>query len=182
MATIERLLHVLLWAHPATTRKRYGDAIVQTILERVSHTDGKLVASALLLRECIGIVVSGASARRERARQVRKTAPRRRTPLFAGKAVDWFHDVRIASRSLWRRPWFSLPAILALALGVAAAVAIFSVFHAILLRPLPFASERSTRLDLGKEPGARMAQSPSRGRELSRLAHRGVDLCRHGGA
>ena len=139
MATIERLLHVLLWAHPATTRKRYGDAIVQTILERVSHTDGKLVASALLLRECIGIVVSGARARRERARQVRKTAPRRRTPLFAGKAVDWFHDVRIASRSLWRRPWFSLPAILALALGVAAAVAIFSVFHAILLRPLPFA-------------------------------------------
>ncbi len=139
MATIERLLHVLLWAHPATTRKRYGDAIVQTILERVSHANGKLAASTLLLRECIGIVVSGARARRERARQGRKTAPRRRTPLFAEKAVDWFHDVRIASRSLWRRPWFSLPAILALALGVAAAVAIFSVFHAILLRPLPFA-------------------------------------------
>jgi len=44
-ATIERLLHVLLRALPETTRKRYGDAIVQTILERVSHADGKLAAS-----------------------------------------------------------------------------------------------------------------------------------------
>ena len=138
-ATIERLLHVLLRALPETTRKRYGDAIVQTILERVSHADGKLAASAFLIRECFGIVVSGARARREHARQSRKAIPRRRAPFFAGRAMGFCHEVRIASRSLWRRPWFSLPAILALALGVGAAVAIFSVFHAILLRPLPFA-------------------------------------------
>ncbi len=139
MAAIERLLHALLRALPETTRKRYGDAIVQTILERVSHADGKLAASAFLIRECLGIVVSGARARRERARQSRKVARTRRAPFFAGRAMDFCREVRIASRSLWRRPWFSLPAILALALGVAAAVAIFSVFHAILLRPLPFA-------------------------------------------
>lgn len=48
------------------------------------------------------------------------------------------HDIRIAARSFMRQPGFTLGAMVALALGIGAAVAIFSVFNAVLLRPLPF--------------------------------------------
>jgi len=47
-------------------------------------------------------------------------------------------DVRLALRVLWRQPAFSAVAILALALGIAANTAIFSVVYATLLAPMPF--------------------------------------------
>jgi putative ABC transport system permease protein len=47
-------------------------------------------------------------------------------------------DVRFAVRSLVRQPAFALTTIVTLALGIGAATAIFSVYNAIILRPLPF--------------------------------------------
>jgi hypothetical protein len=46
--------------------------------------------------------------------------------------------VRIALRVLRRRPAFAATALLTIALGIAATMAIFSVVNAILFRPLPF--------------------------------------------
>ena len=47
-------------------------------------------------------------------------------------------DVRFAMRSFWRAPRFTIPALLALALGIGATSAIFSVVHGVLLNPLPY--------------------------------------------
>jgi putative ABC transport system permease protein len=51
---------------------------------------------------------------------------------------DFLHDVRQALRGLLGRPGFSLVAVSTIALGIAAAGAIWSVVDAVLVRPLPF--------------------------------------------
>jgi predicted permease len=48
------------------------------------------------------------------------------------------HDLRIAARTLARTPGFALTAIVVMALGMGANVALFTLVRSVLLRPLPF--------------------------------------------
>src|SRR5579862_8571742 len=50
---------------------------------------------------------------------------------------EFFHDFRLAVRTLRRTPLFTAIAVSALGIGIAANVAIFSLIDTLLLRPLP---------------------------------------------
>ena len=55
----------------------------------------------------------------------------RRTPML-------FQDVRFALRSFLNRPWWTAAVLLTLAVGIGANTALFSLFDAVLLRPLDY--------------------------------------------
>jgi putative ABC transport system permease protein len=82
-------------------------------------------------------------------------------------------DVKLAVRALIKRPSFSLMVVVTLALGVGANAAIFTIFNALLLRPLPFEDpERLTvlfeRNVIGNEQ--RIAVAPGNFLDWTRLA------------
>ncbi len=52
--------------------------------------------------------------------------------------ADLWQDARIAVRSFLRAPRFTIPALLALALGIGVTSAVFSVVQGVLLKPLPY--------------------------------------------
>lgn len=52
--------------------------------------------------------------------------------------TGWAYDIRQAIVSAWRRPFFTALLVVVLSAGIGAAVAMFSVLDAVVLRPLPY--------------------------------------------
>ncbi|MCG8462361.1 MAG: ABC transporter permease [Holophagales bacterium] len=88
----------------------------------------------------------------------RQLAPERGDPLLTAFLID----LRFALRRLFRAPGFTAVAILTLALGIGCVTAFWSLFDAVLLRPLPFAEpERLVQLwgENVESPGGRYNSS-----------------------
>src|SRR5215813_10318597 len=88
--------------------------------------------------------IGGVERRKEECRDMR------RVRLIENLA----QDLRYAIRTLFRNPVFSIVALLTLVIGIGSPTAIFSVVHALLLKPLPYPdSDRLVRLVVTQPPG-----------------------------
>ncbi len=93
-------------------------------------------------------------------------------------------DLRIAVRSLVRTPSLTVAALLALALGIGANTAIFSVVDGVLLRPLPYPRADRLVLLIDSNPAAgfpRFAASPPNYADWRAQSHSFTDLAAFNG-
>jgi predicted permease len=95
----------------------------------------------------------------------RRVGGRRGRQDAAGGPSAWLgrpgHELAQAARALRRRPAFTLPALLTLALGVGAALSVFAVVDAVLLRPLPYPGGERLVTVVHHAPGMDMAELPN---------------------
>ena len=99
-----------------------------------------------------------------------------RDSLLGASLGTSLQDVRYAWRGLRRRPSFALIALVTLALGIGVNTAVFSVFYAVLLHPLPYAHPEQLALIQGTFRDAGTARAPVSGTMLAEIARRNRSL------
>jgi predicted permease len=121
----------------ASLREGYGASMEETFEERLAaaHAQGVWARTRVGARECVALIAIVLSERRQRSSD---GGPDVRQPPPAGGPGDFVREVRLAVRGLSRRPSFTIPVVLTLAIGLGANAAIFSAIDAVLLRASPF--------------------------------------------
>jgi putative ABC transport system permease protein len=75
--------------------------------------------------------------------------------------MNFWREVRFGLRLLWKSPGFTAVALIALALGIGANTAIFSLLYAVLLAPLPYPNADQLVMVWTHNKGERNGTSPS---------------------
>ncbi|HSR52176.1 MAG TPA: ABC transporter permease [Acidobacteriota bacterium] len=142
----QHLLRLLLRLYPGPFRRAYGREMAGLFRQRYRRAlvRGGLPAVLLLWTRTLADILRTAwrEHRSSCLDPVRQSPhpppspfPRRRGDNLMKSVLS---DLRVALRGLRKRPGFVLGATLALALGIGANTAIFSLIHSILIQPLPY--------------------------------------------
>ncbi len=147
---LHRTGRILLRVLPSDFRRRYGDDIAEYFHERsreIRAKRGWIGVLSFWLRGSADVVRSGVADRLGRG-NARGTEPSHHSFDDPNPMSALLQDTFFALRTMRRAPAFSFVAVLTLALGIGANVAMFSTAYDTFFKPLPF--ENPGRLVMGQ--------------------------------
>ncbi|HZM90571.1 MAG TPA: ABC transporter permease [Blastocatellia bacterium] len=125
--------------------------IIEELSQHFEDRQAELLAGGATPDEATRAILAELRSSEHLAREISRIEhPARREPALlptnrrGGKMLeDLWHDLRYGARTLRRTPGFALIAIATLALGIGVSTALFTVFNAFVLKPLPLEDPHS---------------------------------------